>query len=310
MKTHGLVLTLLTALVAAGAVAPLPAQSRGGTGSSTITPIAAADDSGFGPLDPALPTGLTADQVIEKFAARESVFDEARHDYGFRQNVKVQTLDDNNRVDGEYQETTDINFASDGKRVEDVVFAPANTLSRIMMSPADFSDIEHRLPFVLTTADLPGYDIKYLGRQKVDDLDTYVFQAGPKVIEKDHRYFQGKVWVDQQDFQIVLIDGKNVPDDVRKGHEDLSPPFTTYYEQVDGDYWFPTYTKGEGMLNFSGGSGYMSQTVHIRQIVTYTDYRRFRSKSRIIYSGQDVKDQRTPDGSDSSQPATPPAKPQ
>src|SRR5580704_16372939 len=185
MKTRRFVPALLAAILFSGSLASLPAQS----------------DSGFGPLDPAPPTGLTADQVIEKFAARESVFDEARHDYGFRQNVRVQTVDDNGKVDGEYQQTTDISYSGDGKRVEDVVFAPANTLTRILMSPADFSDIEHRLPFVLTTADLPGYDIQYLGRQKVDDVDTYVFQAGPKVIEKDRRYFQGKVWVDQQDDQ-------------------------------------------------------------------------------------------------------------
>jgi hypothetical protein len=289
-------------LAVLGSVGALQAQKNGGP---SITPVAAAADSGFGPLDPAPPTGLTADQVIQKFAARESVFDEARHDYGFRQNVKVETVDDDSKVDGEYQETTDIFYATDGKRQEHVVYAPSNTLSRISMTEQDLDDIRNRWPFVLTTADLPDYDVTYLGRQKVDDLDTYVFQAGPKVMEKGRRYFQGKVWVDQQDFQIVLIDGKSVPDDVRKGHEDLSPPFTTYYEQVDGDYWFPTYTKGEGILNFSGGNGYMSQSVHIRQIVTYSDYKRFRSKSRIIYNGQDVTDKK-PDG---SQPAAPPAKP-
>jgi len=294
MKRHAPIFSLLAVFLFVGALA---AQSKNGP---SITPIAAAADSGFGPLDATLPTGLTADQVIAKFAARESVFDEARHDYGFRQNVRVQTLDDNNKVDGEYQETTDILFSNDGKRIENVVFAPANTLTKLIMTAQDFSDIERRLPFVLTTADLPDYDITYLGRQKVDDLDTYVFQAGPKVMVKGQRYFQGKVWVDQQDYQIVLIDGRSVPDDIRHGNEDLSPPFTTYYELVDGDYWFPTYTKGEGMLNFSGGNGYMSQSVHIRQIVTYTDYKRFRSKSRIIYDGQDLKTQ--PDG---SQPAKP-----
>jgi hypothetical protein len=281
MKTRRFVPALLAAILFAGALPPLAAQS----------------DSGFGPLDPSPPTGLTADQIIAKFAARESVFDEARHDYGFRQNVKVETLDDNGKVDGEYQQTTDISYTSDGKRVEDVVFAPANTLTKLIMTAQDFSDIEHRLPFVLTTADLPSYDITYLGRQRVDDVDTYVFQAGPKVMEKGQRYFQGKVWVDQQDYQIVLIDGRSVPDEIKHGNEDLSPPFTTYYEQIDGDYWFPTYTKGEGILNFSGGSGYMSQAVHIRQIVTYTDYRRFRSKSRIIFNGQEAKDPGTPDGS-------------
>ncbi len=153
-----------------------------------------------------------------------------------------------------------------------------------MMSPADMQDIEHRLPFILTTEDLPEYDITYLGRQHVDDLDTYVFSAGPKTIVKNHRYFQGKVWVDTQDFQIVLVNGKNVPDDVRRGHEDLSPPFTTYYEQVDGKYWFPTYTKAEGTLHFAAQQGALSQDVHMRSTVKYTDYKQFHATSTIVSS--------------------------
>ncbi len=245
---------------------------------------------------PRPPTGLTPQQIIEKFAARESEFNRARQNYIFRQSVKVNTLDeDTNRVDGEYQQVTDITFNRDGKRDEHVVFAPQNTLERVMMSPADFQDIEHRLPFVLTTEDLPQYDITYLGRQKVDELDTYVFSAGPKVLEKNKRYFQGKVWVDQQDFQIVLINGKTVPDDKRKGHEDLSPPFTTYYEQVDGKYWFPTYTKAEGNLHFAAQSGAMTQDVHMRTIVKYTDYKQFRATSRIIYNGEDITNNKAPE---------------
>lgn len=264
--------------------------------------------AGFGPVDPTPPTGLTPQQIIEKFAAREAEFNRARQNYIFRQTVKVQTIsEDSNRPDGEYQQVTDITFNRDGKREERVVFAPQNTLERVMMSPADFQDIEHRLPFVLTTEDLPQYDITYLGRQKVDELDTYVFSAGPKVIEKNKRYFQGKVWVDQQDFQIVLINGKNVPDDKRKGHEDLSPPFTTYYEQIDGKYWFPTYTKAEGNLHFSGGDGYMSSDVHLRTVVKYTDYKQFHATSRIIYNGEDITNNKAPE--DEKTPPQPTASP-
>lgn len=299
MKLCRFALALLAVLLFSGMVpAPLAAQSRGGSGA----PVAAEADSGFGPLDPAPPTGLTANQLIDKFAARESVFEKAQHEYGFRQNVKMQTLDENHKVDGEYQQTTDISYDKDGKRVENVIFAPANTLTRVIISEQDLTDIKERLTFAITTVDLPDYDITYLGRQKVDDLDTYVFQAGPTVMEKGRRYFQGKIWIDQQGYQVVLIDGKNVPDNMQRGHEDLSLPFTTYYEPIDGDYWFPTYTKGEGVLNTPGGRGYMSESIHLRQIVTYSNYKRFGSKSRILFNGKDVTDQRAPDG---SQPAKP-----
>ena len=165
--------------------------------------------AGFGPLDPAPPKDMTAQQMIDKFAARESVFKKARDQYAFRQTVKVDTLEeDTNKVDGEYQQITDISFTSDGRRQEHVVFAPQNSLQRVMMSPTDFDEIEHRLPFILTTEDLPQYDVTYLGRQHVDDLDTYVFDAGPKKMEKGKHYFKGKVWVDAQDFQIVLVNGR------------------------------------------------------------------------------------------------------
>ena len=261
---------------------------------------AAQEPAGFGPLDPTPPTGLTPEQIIQKFAARESEFAKARENYTFRQTVKVNTIsEDTNRVDGEYQQVTDITFNQAGKREEHVVFAPQNTLERVMMSPADFQDIEHRLPFILTTEDQPKYKIDYLGRQHVDELDTYVFAVAPKTIEKNKHYFQGKVWVDQQDYQIVLINGMTVPQDTRKGHEDLQPPFTTYYEQVDGKYWFPTYTKAEGVLHFSFDAG---GDVHMRNIVKFTDYKQYHTSSRIIYNGQDITDNKAPDDKNNKSP--------
>ena len=262
------------------------------------TPLAAAaqDSSGFGKLDPGPATGTNPDEIIKKFGAREAEFAQARENYTFRQTVKVDTIDDDSKkVDGEYQQVTDITFSREGKREEHVVFAPQNTLQRVMMSPVDFDEIEHRLPFILTTADLPQYDVTYVGRQKIDDIDTYVFDAGPNHIEKNHHYFQGRVWVDQQDFQIVLINGKTVPQDTRPGHEDLQPPFTTYYEQIDGKYWFPTYTKAEGVLHFKAQTGALSDDVHMRSVVKYTDYKQFRSTSRIIFNGEDITNKKDPD---------------
>lgn len=245
---------------------------------------------GFGPIDhKPLPADKTAEQIIKRMGEREAEFAAARNDYIYKQTVVVQTIsDDNGKPDGEYRQESNITFGRDGKRAENVTFAPQNTLERVMMSPSDFRDIEQRLPFILTTEQLPQYDITYLGQQKVDELDTFVFDVKPKVLEKGKRYFQGKIWVDQQDLQIVVVSGLNVPQDTRRGHEDLSPPFTTYYQQIDGKYWFPTYTKAEGNLHFAAQNGALSQDVHLKTIVRYTEYKRFRAKVTIQYNGQDL----------------------
>jgi hypothetical protein len=262
-------------------------------------------DSGFGPLDKSTPA-MPPDQIIQKFAAKESEFRQAMGQYTYTRSVKIETLNDDNQPDGAYQQVTDISYDGKGAKLEHVTFAPANTLERLIMTPADMSDIEHRLPFVLTTEDLPLYNITYVGRQKVDDLDNYVFDVAPKRIEKGQRYIQGRIWVEQRDLQIVVVNAKNVPDDLRPGHEDLSLPFTTYREQVDGQFWFPVYSKADGVLHFSGGKGYMSEDVHLRSIVKYSNYKRFGTSIKITFQGQDIS-------TNNQQPAqgkTPAAQPQ
>jgi hypothetical protein len=244
-------------------------------------------DQGFGPIDTSAPATPPA-QIIQQFAAKESEFRRALDNYTYQRDVRIQTIDDDGKVDGEYRQVVSITFDSQGRKAEHVTFAPQNTLERIIMTPADVSDIEQRLPFVLTTEDIGQYNLTYVGRQKVDEVDCYVFDVAPKVMEKGKRYLKGRIWVDQKDLQIVITSAKNVPDDLRKGHEDLSPPFTTYREQVDGKYWFPVYTKADAELHFSGGNGSLSSDTRVRQIVHYTDYKQFRSTVKLIFQGQDV----------------------
>src|SRR5579863_8686748 len=258
-------------------------------------------DSGFGRMDVSAPT-TPPDQIIKEFAAKETEFQDALNHYTYRRTAKVETIDDDNKVDGEYYEVDDVIFDPSGKRTEKVVFAPGNTLQRVMMSPSDFQDIQHGYPFVLTAQEIPAYNVKYVGRQKVDEVDCYVFDVSAKQIEKNKRYLDGRIWVDAQDLQIVVTNGRMVPDDTRRGKEDLHPPFMTWREQVDGHYWFPVYTKGEGVLHFAGGNGYLQSDVHIRDVIKYTDYKRFGSSSKIIFDGQDI----TPKDS----PPKPPQKPQ
>jgi hypothetical protein len=248
---------------------------------------AMALDAGFGPLDISAPT-TPPEEIIKQFAARESEFQQALNHYTYRRIARVQTIDDDNKVDGEYYEVDDVIFDPSGKRTEKVVYAPQNTLERVMMTPSDLQDIQHGYPFVLTAEDIGQYDVKYVGRQKVDEVDCYAFDVSPKVIEKKKRYFLGRIWVDATDLQIVVTNGRMVPDDTRKNSEDLHPPFMTWRAQVDGHYWFPVYTKGEGVLHFSAAYGSLGSDVHMRDTIKYSDYKQFGSTTRIIYDGQDI----------------------
>jgi hypothetical protein len=277
-------------LISCAACAPVAA----GQSKDTFTPMSL--DSGFGRMDVSAPA-ISPDQIVKQFAAKESEFQQALNHYTYRRIARVDTIDDDNKVDGEWYEVDDVIFDPTGNRTEKVVYAPPNTLERVQMSPSDLQDIQRGYPFVLTAEDIGQYDLKYVGRQKVDDLDCYVFDVSPKTIVKKKRYLLGRIWVDATDLQIVVTNGRMVPDDTRKGSEDLHPPFMTWRQQVDGHYWFPVYTKGEGILHFSGGNGYMASDVHIRDIVKYSDYKQFGSTTKIIYDGQDITapDQKPPD---------------
>jgi hypothetical protein len=240
------------------------------------------------------PKGITTQEIIQKFAAKEKEFKEARDNYTFRQDVRVQTLD-GDTVTGEYREVFDVTYDDKSRHLENVVFAPQNTLSEIQMTPEDLQDIRHTMPFVLTSEEVNDYDILYVGQQQEDELHCYVFDIAPKKIDPKRRYFQGRIWVDDQDLQIVKTFGKPVPETHKKNNENLFPKFTTWREQVDGKYWFPAYTKADDTLHFRSGG---FQDVHVRDIIKYTDYKRYGSKTVITYEGKQLpgaQDQKPPD---------------
>jgi hypothetical protein len=249
-----------------------------------MLPAAWADE---GPLENTQPKNVTVDEIIQHFAAKEKEFKTARDQYTYRQSVKVQVLD-GSTVNGEYQQVFDVIFDDQGRRIENVVFSPQSTLDSagLSMDSGDFEDIRQRLPFVLTSDELPEYNVLYVGQQQEDELRCYVFDIAPKQIVGKKRYFQGRIWVDDHDFQIVKTYGKTVPDinaGKKKGKDEhLYPRFTTWREQVDNTYWFPTYTRADDTLHFMTGD------IHIREIVKYEDYKRFGSKSKITFDGKDV----------------------
>lgn len=241
-------------------------------------------NEGAGPLANEQPRGITTDAMIQKFTARESFFREAQTHYTFNQDVSLQTLAGND-VDGEFRRVSDISFKS-GKRAEYVTFAPQSSLRRISLEKEDFEDIDGFSNFVLTSENAPKYNFLYAGRQKVDDIDTYVLDVAPKQLEPGKRFFQGRIWVDDRDILIVKTCGKNVPDralpakekdkkkkkKLKRGQipeENITPTMVIYRELIDGKYWFPTYVRADETLHFTYGD-----EIHVREVIRYTKYKR------------------------------------
>ena len=270
-----------------------------------LAPLASFADTnceeGAGTLDTAQPKGTTVQEIIQKFAAREELFREARNKYTFTQDITVQELD-GTTVTGEFRLVQDIVYSDKGERLENVVFAPQSSLRQLSLSKEDYEDFRSKLAFIMTTSDLPHYNLLYVGQQRVDEIEAYVFDAAPKTIEKGQRYFQGRLWVDQKDMQIVKSCGKNVPETVagntkktRNVQENLSPKFVTYREQIDGEFWFPTYIRADDTLHFRFGD------IKMREIIKLTNYKRFGANSKMVFKGE-AKDDAKP-GADDAKPA-------
>ena len=268
------------------------AQFTVGSGNTPKVPDIA--NEGAGPVDVSQPKGITPDEIIKRFTAREDEFKQARDQYTWTEDVKYQLLDGDSIV-GEFHQVSDIIYDEHGRRLEQVKFAPQSSL---YVTKEDMDDIRKRTAFSLTPDELPKYQVLYVGQQKVDELQTYVFDIAPKTIEKGQRYFQGRIWIDNQDFEIVKTYGQGVPSigfnlsakKKRKHPEDeqLFPHFVTYREQIDGKYWFPTYSKADEVLHFT------SSDEHVKAVVRYTNYKQFGSTIKILYGGKDITKNSTP----------------
>ncbi|HUE55299.1 MAG TPA: hypothetical protein VMO76_05665 [Candidatus Udaeobacter sp.] len=278
-KVRGAMLLLVAsalfgASLAAQQPGPLTPPPRGAVASASMPQSAGAGPQEVSSHITNQPPAMPVEQIIQKFAEREEDFRKERDNFTYSQKVLMQELDEDGQPDGEFRLESDIIFTPGGKRIEHVTYAPQLTLKRIIMTQQDMDDIEHVQPFVLTSQELPKYDVKYVGREQIDEIGTYVFDVSPKKIEKGQRYFQGRVWVEDRDLQIVKTFGR--AEGFKKKNEDSAfPRFETFRENIEGHYWFPTYTRADDVLHFK------TNDVHIRMTVRYENYKRFGSTIKI-----------------------------
>ncbi|HBB87582.1 MAG TPA: hypothetical protein DC047_08205 [Blastocatellia bacterium] len=249
--------------------------------------------SAFAAADPP----VNVEEIVRSFTAKETEFRHALAEYAFIRDATVQTIGMGGQITGEYHRTSQFVFNDTNERFEKITYFPQPTLTELSITQEDLEDLGGVQPFALEASKIGQYNFNYVGTERVDELDTYVFDVAPKVIPKkvSERFFQGRIWVDQQDVQIVKVKGKGVPEGDQR-----FPIFETYRQQVDGHYWFPVYTYSDDQLDFPKGP-----SVHLRMVVRYTDYKRFRSKVRIT----DVENQEEIQSQPTTTPTPAPKKP-
>jgi len=215
------------------------------------------------------------DRIIRAFTTKETEFRKALNLYSFKRDAMIQTLGMGGQVMGEYHRVSNFTFDDQGNRYEKISFFPMPSFGGVTQE--DLEDLGGIQPFALEPSKIDKYNIKYVGKEKIDELNLYVFEVTPKLIPDPkkikERLFIGRVWVDDQELQIVKTKGKGTPETkINK-----FPTVETYREQISGRYWFPTYSYADEELIFENG-----EPLHIRMKVRYTDFAPARADVKVI----------------------------
>src|SRR6266496_1989989 len=217
---------------------------------------------------------IEAERIINSFAAKEAEFRKALNQYSFKRDAILQSIGMGGQIIGEYHRVSNFTFGDQGNRYEKISFFPMPSMAEVTQEDVD--DLGGIEPFALEPSKISKYNIKYVGKEKIDELNLYVFDVAPKVIpdpkKTKERLFVGRVWVDDQDLQIVKTKGKGVPETkINK-----FPTVETYREHIDGRYWFPTYSYADEELVFDNGS-----SLHVRMKVRYSDFAPARATLKV-----------------------------
>src|SRR3989442_2290017 len=245
----------------------MPAQ---GGSKGTITPTPELHVTCYGYVaEPEAPPSVPETEIIKHFSEKEDEYILSRTRYAYRKPIRIQEFGTDGQPWGECVLVTQPGRDADGKLFEKVVERPRSTLPHLFLRSEDIEGLQRVPAFPLTSNQLAKYDLKYLGKEQVDEIDCYIFQAKPKMVERVRAYFDGIVWVDAKYLEVVKTYGKWVTD-----QGDMHPvadlPFSlfeTYRENVDGKYWFPNYSRSDGTLNLKG------QEIPLRLVIKWTDFK-------------------------------------
>jgi hypothetical protein len=218
---------------------------------------------------PAAPPSLPEAEIIKRFSEKEDEYLQARTRYTYRRTVRIQEFGPDGKPSGEFTMVTQPARDVDGKYFEKVIEKPVSTLQHFYIRPEDLEGLQKVPPYPLTTSQLKNYDLKYLGKEQVDEVDCYIFQVKAKVVERKRANFDGIVWVDDKYLEVVKTYGKWVTDQGDMLTVAALPfsLFETYRENVDGKYWFPDYSRSDDTLRIK------ELQIPVRIVIKWADFK-------------------------------------
>jgi len=219
--------------------------------------------------EPEAPPSLPEAEIIARFSKKEDDYAASRLSYTYRKTVRIQEFGTDGQPSGEFTMVLQPGKDAEGKPVEKIVERPRSTLQHFFLRSEDLEGLLRIPPFPLTTSQLAKYNLKYVGKEQVDEIDCYLFQVKPKLVERAKAYFDGIVWIDDKYLEVVKTYGKWV-NDQGEVHAVKDLPFglyETYRENVDGKFWFPSYSRSDATVVQK------DLEIPVRVVIKWTDFK-------------------------------------
>jgi len=215
---------LVTILFVLG-VTSLASVAQGQSYASETTEVGAR-------LTDAASVGLTSDEIVAKMLARNHLRNEQLRRYSAVRTYEIRNLEGKLaaqavvRVDYEAPDKKTFNKTSEKGSgiVRHLVF------DRLIQSEGETSAGREHHDSAITAA---NYAFRLTGEEEVGSYHCFVLEATPK--RKDKYLFEGKIWIETEDFAVAKI----------AGHPAKKPSFwvnradfVRQYQRIDG-FWFP-----------------------------------------------------------------------
>ena len=206
------------------AVAMFAAEAKAQTSGESLPNL----ETRVEPLRP----GVTESQVLAELAAHNEERKASLHDYTALRTYQV--IDLKGKVHAE--EIGRMEFFSPDKKTFTVTSESGSGLVRHMaLNPLINSEIEAAAgkEHHDSAISIDNYSLSLLGEQQLGPYRCFVAEAEPK--RKDKYLFEGRVWIDANDYSVVRIEGhpaKKLSFWIQ--HAD----FVRQYQKIDG-FWLP-----------------------------------------------------------------------